>query len=530
MNDDYLPSKSYSGHESGSDGFSSFTLEDQFYFAYSENGTLRLRSQGYASEKSRDNGIESVKKNMVNKEMFKAVKQENGKWVLSLKAANHQEIAVSPEVGSEAEAMALMPGSKSSTAGVSSFAAAPLMSKSSSGGGGGKDEGDKDDDYLAVKEYEGHSRSAEHPNVAFFKHSNGQFYYAVYNKDGSVRLRSEGFTDMDKRDREFNATMRLLDDAQYYHVFEKYGKYFCVLKDEKGNEVGRSGAQGSKAMALGFVPLAGAAGKIVNVTEKRNVVKSSSKKEFLACKAYSGHAKHKAHSNISTFKGSDGMLYFTVLTSGGETMFRSAGYRTEAARESGIKTALRVLPKRDSFKVEKEGAEHVTVLRDELGNIIGKSCGKTEAAALGLIPAAAVVTSKVVSRKEVMHEAGAFKSIQKETVKKVKPVVKKTPPPPPRKVTVAPVAAAATAAAAPAAGCAFKWWWLLPLLLIPLFFLLRGCWPAAVAPAVVATPPPPPPPVAAPVEPAPVKVAPAPITPDEYEAPKTVSGNKELGY
>ena len=84
---------------------------------------------------------------------------------------------------------------------------------------------------------------------------------------------------MDKRDREFNATMRLLDDAQYYHVFEKFGKYFCVLKDEKGNEVARSGAQASKSMALGFVPIAGAAGKIINVTEKRNVVKSSSKKE-----------------------------------------------------------------------------------------------------------------------------------------------------------------------------------------------------------------------------------------------------------
>ena len=530
MNDDYLPSKSYMGHESGNDGFSSFTLDDQFYFAYSENGTLRLRSQGYASEKSRDNGIASVKKNMVNKEMFKAVKQENGKWILSLKAANHQEIAVSPEVGSEAEAMALMPGSKGSgAAGVSSFAAAPLMSKSSGGGGGGKDKEDKDDDYLAVKEYEGHSRSAEHPNVAFFKHSNGQFYYAVYNKDGSVRLRSEGFTDMDKRDREFNATMRLLDDAQYYHVFEKFGKYFCVLKDEKGNEVARSGAQASKALALGFVPIAGAAGKIINVTEKRNVLKTSSKKEFLPCKSYSGHSKHKSHSNISTFKEKDGMLYFTVLTEGGETMFRSSGYRTEAARESGIKTALRVLPKRDSYKVESDGGEHVTVLRDELGNIIGKSCGKTEAAALALIPAAAVVASKIIGRKEIMHEAGAFKSIQKETVKKV--AVKKTPPPPPpRKVKVAPVAAAATAAAAPAAGCAFKWWWLLPLLLIPLFFLLRGCWPAA-APAVVATPPPPPPPVVAPpVEPPPVKAAPAPITPDEYEAPKTTSGNKELGY
>ncbi len=528
MNDDYLPSKSYMGHESGSDGFSSFTLDGQFFFAYSEGGSLRLRSQGYASESSRDNGIASVKKNMGNKEMFKAVKQENGKWVLSLKAANHQEIAVSPEVGSEAEAMALMPGSKG--AGVSSFAAAPLMSKSSSGGGGGSDKGDKDDDYLAVKEYEGHSRSAEHPNVAFFKHSNGQFYYAVYNKDGSVRLRSEGFTDMDKRDREFNATMRLLEDAQYYHVFEKYGKYFCVLKDEKGNEVGRSGAQNSKSMALGFIPIVGAAGKIVSVTEKRNVKKSSSKQEFLPCDAYSGHSKHKAHGNISTFKDKDGKLFFTVLSDTGETMFRSSGYRTEAARESGIKTALRVLPKRDSYKVESDGGQHVTVLRDELGNIIGKSCGKTEAAALALIPAAAVVTSKIVGRKEIMHEAGAFKKVQKETVKKV--AVKKTPPPPPpRKVAAAaPVAAAAaTAAAAPAAGCAFKWWWLLPLLLIPLFFLLRGCW-ATPPPAAVVAPPPPPPVVKAPVEPKPEPVAPAPITPDEYEAPKTTSGNKELGY
>jgi len=99
---------------------------------------------------------------------------------------------------------------------------------------------EKEDDYLPCKEYAGRTVNDKDNNVALFKHENGMFYFALYNKDGSVRLRSEGFVDAKTRDEELSGVLKYSNSPEMYTKLEK-GKYFMdILKDKTGREVGRS--------------------------------------------------------------------------------------------------------------------------------------------------------------------------------------------------------------------------------------------------------------------------------------------------
>ncbi|MEM9886527.1 MAG: DUF1508 domain-containing protein [Bacteroidota bacterium] len=91
--DDYLSCEAYEGAA----GFYKFYNEEskEYYFAYNdENGKTLLRSEGYTTEKARDNGIESVKKNAPLEERWSKATALKGRYhYYILKAGNHQEIA-----------------------------------------------------------------------------------------------------------------------------------------------------------------------------------------------------------------------------------------------------------------------------------------------------------------------------------------------------------------------------------------------------------------------------------------------------
>ena len=99
---------------------------------------------------------------------------------------------------------------------------------------------DKEDDYLPCKEYLGHKVNDKRNNIALFKHKNKQYYFALYAADGSVRLRSEGFSRSQLRDKELSGVVRFKDNPEMYKRVQK-GKYYMeVLFDQTGREVGRS--------------------------------------------------------------------------------------------------------------------------------------------------------------------------------------------------------------------------------------------------------------------------------------------------
>jgi uncharacterized protein YegP (UPF0339 family) len=65
------------------------------------NGETILSGQGYDQKESCANGIESVRKNSTNADMFEKVTTDGGKYRFNLKAANHQVIGTSQNYDSE---------------------------------------------------------------------------------------------------------------------------------------------------------------------------------------------------------------------------------------------------------------------------------------------------------------------------------------------------------------------------------------------------------------------------------------------
>jgi uncharacterized protein YegP (UPF0339 family)/outer membrane protein OmpA-like peptidoglycan-associated protein len=100
FSDNYLPIAAYAGAE----GFHTFMDEKsgEHYFAFNNSeGKTFLRSEGYKTAKSRDNGIQSVIKNGPNEKSWKTF-FENNLHYYTLKAGNHQEIARSNYYDDEA--------------------------------------------------------------------------------------------------------------------------------------------------------------------------------------------------------------------------------------------------------------------------------------------------------------------------------------------------------------------------------------------------------------------------------------------
>ena len=106
--DNYLRCVEYEGHEASNyAGFTQFFKEDTglWYFAMvAPSGKVLLKSEGYASEAGRNNGIESVMRNRDIDERFVVQQDEGGHWRAILRAGNRQEIAISCGYDTEAEA------------------------------------------------------------------------------------------------------------------------------------------------------------------------------------------------------------------------------------------------------------------------------------------------------------------------------------------------------------------------------------------------------------------------------------------
>ena len=110
--DDYLSLKSYEGHDKLSDhpDFSTFEKDGEHYFAmHDKAGNVVLRSEGYSSEKGRDNGIQSVIKNREVEGRY-SIEEFMKKFFVILKAGNHQEIGRSGAYDSMAAAEAFISG------------------------------------------------------------------------------------------------------------------------------------------------------------------------------------------------------------------------------------------------------------------------------------------------------------------------------------------------------------------------------------------------------------------------------------
>ncbi len=219
--DDYLRCRDYHTNVPAEDGFHRFEKEGKFYFAFIDHGVVVLRSEGYAVDKSRENGIESVKKNMDDDDNYSVINLPGGQFALSLKAQNAKEIARSCAEDSEEGAKSYLPSARkefaaeflrlasieAGTVGQEdiAFAGNPFdapaaeISVNKSAKSSSKD----DDDYMRCREYQEKADviDADSNGIIKFQHENtNKFYFAWVDANRKVILRSEGYPATGSRD------------------------------------------------------------------------------------------------------------------------------------------------------------------------------------------------------------------------------------------------------------------------------------------------------------------------------------------
>ncbi len=284
LDDDYLSCKEYESGAKGDKDLVKFTHENgQHYFVWmSDEGKVLMRSEGYPTTGARDNGMASVEKNRDLNERYSTV-EKMGRYFVILKAGNHQEIARSCPYDSEAAALATYPNArvqaKESHLGAAALAATALAATAVSIPEPEpvveaiapppmvvppKPEPvvelvksvDIEDDYLPCKDYQSRNVSDKVNNVAMFKHDNGLYYFAIYDKEGAVRMRSEGFTTAQNRDKELSGALKNINNPDAYTVVRKGEYYIQILKDKDGKEVGRSCMQKEEPKPIVVPPIA----------------------------------------------------------------------------------------------------------------------------------------------------------------------------------------------------------------------------------------------------------------------------------
>jgi len=103
--DEYQPLKFYKKHsQAKASGFSKFSVDGKYYFCRYSDKKICMISQAYQSVAGRDNGIVSIRNNEKISKRFKFVERKGGKYGFSLRAGNHQEIAISPDYKSQNDA------------------------------------------------------------------------------------------------------------------------------------------------------------------------------------------------------------------------------------------------------------------------------------------------------------------------------------------------------------------------------------------------------------------------------------------
>lgn len=458
--DNYLELKHYnSAARSESDSeFCVFEQEGFYYFGYLDSsGKCVLRSQGYQSALARDNGIASVKKNHLEKARYN-LQEKDGKWYVGLKAANHQEIALSGAYSSKSEAesaAAIMRGEKAQVA-----------------SGTGKDE------YLSAEKYEGHARAAAESSYSSFSHD-GEHYFALLNDKGKVLLRSQGYKSTAARDNGIASVENNRSNRDRFVLVERDGSWFISLKAGNHQEIALSSPYRNEGMAKGALAsmMAGISGSsgLLSQTETKSetivdevkgeadeklkaglaaagvgsvvgsgIVSKSSEESgeesgkstesdaadehkedvYQAASFYANRKINDKTNHVAMFKDGD-LYYFALFHPDGSLRIRSEGFQTAKDRDQELSGVLRFKDDKDRYETIERAGRYIHILKDETGREVGRSGYSTEANPLAILSAKAESTvekteqnvetkivekSKEVSSIESSEESGSDSS------------------------------------------------------------------------------------------------------------------------
>ena len=261
-------------------------------------------------------------------------------------------------------------------------------------------------------------------NVALFKHDNGQYYFAIYNADGGVRLRSEGFRTAQERDVELSGVLKNLNNDSMYSTISRGDYFIKVLKDKTGREVGRSCLQKTvaapvvvtvapvvetKAPVVEATTIVAAAAATVEPTVERVVVEPVKVErvtvehvvetvvevvdDYLACREYENRAITDAKNNVAVFKHTDDQHYFVIYNKGGTIRLRSEGFKTVEDLNVELTLALKHLDNESMYSILRRGEYYLKVLKDETGREVGRGCLQKDVAPPPVVVAAPIVAA-----------------------------------------------------------------------------------------------------------------------------------------
>ncbi len=522
VNEDYLHCSAYEGHalHPTEAGFSAFTHAESklhFFALLDADGETLLKSEGYPQEASRENGIQSVIKNRTNRDFY-SVKELEGSYYLSLRAANYREIARTCRHKTEAEALALLPfvtGEQIRKKVVTTPVATETTTASAASDR-------REDDYLACHFYENQPDVNHDDSMVKFTHSNGKNYFAWYDENNHLLMRSEGYPTTAARDNGYASVLKNRDLEERYGVEEKMGYYFAYLKAGNHQEIARACGQKTHEAAVAIFPSAraefkrlAAAAAIAAVAPVVELPKVEVPTVVVAAPVVEMPKVEVPHVELPKV----------------EIPVIAATVAAVAAAVPHVELPKVEIPHVELPKLE---VPHVEVPHIELPKVSIPTVAVAAAAVAAAIP-------HVEIPKVEIPKVEIPKVVVETPKVEVPKVVVETP-----KVIEKVVAAAAVTAAAAAAthithkkeevkkvvtqvhtpvvetpvveeAKGFNWWYLLPLLLIPLFFLYKNCnteTPVASVPTPTVTAPLP-------------TVTPAPVV---AETPKVVAPSCDLHW
>ena len=383
--------KSLSFYESNGsavdDGFDSFSAEGLHYFSYNLGGSVYLISEGYESTGARENGINSVTTNMSNEARYQRAVHTNGKHYFNLRAGNNREIATSRWFDSLGEMNSVIArmiaglglAGKSVEEGTQleaanraaaiSIAAAPAPLEDKPKKKRKKRTTEKKEKVEKVYLADGNYLFNE-VTYQIFRSGNDKHYFTFKDKDGkTIFLNADvrGFETQEEAQAIVNEIMKYGPyEVNYDGKMARNGKYYFYLKGEEGKNLAKSFFYNSEEdMQASVGLLLGTELQLAAVIAASNKVVD----DYLECKTYHGEAGFHRFSH-------NGEHYFSYNDGDGETVLRSEGYTTEAARENGIGSVISnaSLDERWKTGTALDGRYHFFSLKAGNHQEIARSC------------------------------------------------------------------------------------------------------------------------------------------------------------
>ena len=255
--DEYQPKRFYTQNTKARENrFAKFEKDGAYYFALYQHGEIVMLSQSYKGIAGRDNGIESVKKNRRIAKRYRFDNRSGGKYGFGLYAGNGQEIAISANLSSRAEAERVagrLNGSVKKAAAKPKAApkkkTAPKKKAVAAKAAPKKRAANDEDNYKRLSFYERQTKGRKN-GIEKFKGDDGEYYFAHF-ENGKIRLISESYPTTTARDTGAASVEKniKLEKRYDYRGPLKNGKYEYRLKAGNGKEIARSIWYGSAATA-----------------------------------------------------------------------------------------------------------------------------------------------------------------------------------------------------------------------------------------------------------------------------------------